>query len=233
MDRDPAARASLQGRQIAYVRDPLDALLLQIQGSGRLRLLDDRDAAGQPRVVRLGYAGSNGLGYVSVGRWLIQQGELPADQVSWPAIKSWAQTHPRRLNELLWANPRVVFFKELPADALQDGDGPIGSMGLPLTAQRSIAVDTRSVPLGTPVWIVSTLPSPSSDSGKTSLPQALQHLVVAQDTGSAITGAVRADYFWGSGADAQQWAGCTRQPLRMWVLWPRSSEPATSTAALP
>ena len=188
IDRDPAARASLQGTQIAYVRDPLDALLLQIQGSGRLRLLDDKDATGQPRVVRLGYAGSNGLGYVSVGRWLVQQGELPADQVSWPAIQSWAQAHPQRLNDLLWANPRVVFFKELPADALQDGEGPIGSMGLPLTAQRSIAVDTRSVPLGTPVWIVSTLPTPSSDSGKTPLPQALQHLVVAQDTGSAIVG---------------------------------------------
>ena len=186
-----------------------------------------RTGGGVPRNASTGKA-YRGINILSL--WVGAQAAGYTDD-RWATYRQWADIGAQvRKGE---RSTLVVFFKELPADALQDGEGPIGSMGLPLTAQRSIAVDTRSVPLGTPVWIVSTLPTPSSDSGKTPLPQALQHLVVAQDTGSAITGAVRADYFWGSGVDAQQWAGRTKQPLRMWVLWPRSSAPATNTAALP
>ncbi|MDH5341172.1 MAG: MltA domain-containing protein, partial [Rubrivivax sp.] len=207
LDTLPAARAALSGREIAYVADPLDALVLQIQGSGRLRITEPD---GRARTVRLAYAGHNDQPYRSVGRWLIDCGELPAGQASWPAIKDWARRNPARVNELLWANPRYVFFREepLPNPAL----GPRGAMGVPLTPGRSIAVDPRSVPYGTPVWIDTTEPLANSP---------LRRLVLAQDTGSAIVGAVRADFFWGWDGNAAEQAGRMRQPLRMWVLWPR------------
>jgi membrane-bound lytic murein transglycosylase A len=202
----PQAQASLRGREIAYVADPLDALALQIQGSGRLRI---NEPDGGVRTVRLAYAGHNDQPYRSVGRWLIDQGELPPGQASWPAIKAWAQRNPGRVNELLRANPRYVFFREepLPDPAV----GPRGSQGVPLTPLRSIAVDPKSVPHGTPVWIDTTEPMSSAP---------LRRLVLAQDSGSAIVGAVRADYFWGWEGDAAERAGRMRQPLRMWVLWP-------------
>jgi len=203
----PTARAALRGREIAYLTDPIDALVLQIQGSGRLRVTEPD---GSVRTVRLAYAGTNDQPYKSVGRWLIDRGELPAGQASWPAIREWTRRNPARVNELLWANPRFVFFREesLPDPAL----GPRGAMGVPLTPGRSIAVDPRSVPYGSPVWIDTTEPLGSAP---------LRRLVLAQDTGSAILGAVRADYFWGWGADAAEQAGRMKQPLRMWVLWPR------------
>ena len=207
LDTLPAAQASLRGREIAYVADPLDALTLQIQGSGRLRITEPD---GRVSATRLAYAGHNDHPYRSVGRWLIDQGELPAGQASWPAIKAWAQRNPARINELLWANPRYVFFREerMPDPAV----GPRGAQGVPLTPGRSIAVDPRSVPYGTPVWIDTTEPLSKAP---------LRRLVLAQDTGSAIVGAVRADFFWGWGGDAAEQAGRMRQPLRMWVLWPR------------
>jgi membrane-bound lytic murein transglycosylase A len=203
----PAAQAALRGREIAYVTSPLDALVLQIQGSGRLRITEPD---GRVRTVRLAFAGHNDHPYRSVGRWLIDQGELQAGQASWPAIKAWTQRNPARLEELLWANPRYVFFREepLPDPAV----GPRGAQGVPLTPGRSIAVDPRSVPYGTPVWIDTTEPLSSAP---------LRRLVLAQDTGSAIVGAVRADYFWGWGDEAAEQAGRMRQPLHMWVLWPR------------
>ncbi|MCB1998846.1 MAG: MltA domain-containing protein, partial [Rhodoferax sp.] len=172
------------------------------------------EADGRLSTVRLGFAGHNGHPYRSVGRWLIDQGELPADGVSWPAIKAWAQANPARLEEMLWVNPRMVFFREEP---LPDPSvGPRGAMGVPLTPRRSIAVDPRSVPYGSWVWIDTTEPLSSTP---------LQRLVTAQDTGSAITGAVRADFFWGWGDEAEQQAGRMKQPLRLWVLWPRGVAP--------
>ena len=207
LDTLPQAQASLRGREIAYVADPLDALVLQIQGSGRLRLTE---ADGSVRTTRLAYAGHNDQPYRSVGRWLIDQGELPADQASWPAIKAWAIRNPGRVDELLWSNPRYIFFREEPlADPAL---GPRGAQGVPLTPGRSIAVDPKSVPYGTPAWIATTEPLSS---------RPLRRLVLAQDTGSAIVGAVRADYFWGWAGDSVDRAGRMRQPLRMWVLWPR------------
>ena len=161
--------------------------------------------------MRLAYAGNNGQPYQSVGRWLIDQGELEPGQASWPQIRAWTDAHAARVNELLWANPRYVFFRE---EALPDPTlGPRGAQGVPLTPGRSIAVDPQSVPYGTPVWLVSTDPL----SG-----QPLRRVVLAQDTGSAIKGAVRADYFWGWGPDAATRAGRMKQPLRMWALWPRN-----------
>ena len=212
LDTLPAAQAALRGREIAFVADPLDALVLQIQGSGRLRL---QGSDGRVQTVRLAFAGHNDQPYASVGRWLINQGELKADGASWPAIKDWAKRNPKRVQEMLWANPRVVFFREEP---LPDPSmGPRGAMGVPLTPGRSIAVDPKSVPYGTLVWLDSTEPLSST---------ALQRLVLAQDTGSAITGAVRADYFWGWADGAEAQAGRMKQPLRLWVLWPKAAAPA-------
>jgi membrane-bound lytic murein transglycosylase A len=208
VDTLAAAQTSLRGRELAFVADPLDSLILQIQGSGRLHLTD---ADGSRKLVRAAFAGHNDQPYKSVGRWLIEQGELKPEQASWPAIKAWARMNPKRLNELLWSNPRVVFFREEPLS--DPALGPRGAQGVPLTPGRSIAVDAQSVPYGTPVWLDTTEPLASSP---------LRRLVMAQDTGSAITGAVRADYFWGWGEPAEQQAGRMKQVLRMWVLWPRN-----------
>jgi membrane-bound lytic murein transglycosylase A len=208
LDTLPAARSALKGREIAFVADPLDALVLQIQGSGRLRITEPD---GHVNTIRLAYAAHNGHGYASVGRWLIDRGEMRAEAASWPAIRDWARRHPRQLDEMMWSNPRVVFFREEP---LPDPElGPKGAQGVPLTPGRSIAVDPRSIPYGTLVWLDTTEPLSSTP---------LQRLVVAQDTGSAIVGAVRADYFWGWAGDAEAQAGRMKQPLRMWVLWPKS-----------
>jgi membrane-bound lytic murein transglycosylase A len=207
IDTLPTAQASLRGKEIAWLENPLDAMVLHIQGSGRLQV---QEPDGSERTVRLAYAGHNGLPYQSIGRWLLDQGLLKPGEASWPGIKAWAQRNPRRLNELLWQNPRYVFFRE---EVLSDpNQGPRGAQSVALTPGRSIAVDPRSVPYGTPVWIDTTEPLS---------PRPLQRLVMAQDTGGAIIGAVRADLFWGWGEDAETQAGRTRQPLRMWVLWPR------------
>lgn len=206
LETRPDARAALAGREIAWLSHPLDLLLLQIQGSGRLRLVD----AEAPRLIRVAYAGHNGHPYRSVGRWLIEQGELRAHEASWPGIRQWAARQPHRLQELMWTNPRVIYFR---AEPLPDPEiGPRGAQGVPLSPGRSVAVDPRAVPYGTPMWIDTTEPLSS---------RPLQRLVMAQDTGSAIIGAVRIDYFWGWGEAALEEAGRMRQPLRAWALWPR------------
>lgn len=198
-------RAPVRGREIAWVEDAVELFFLQIQGSGRL-LLDDGS------VMRVGFADHNGHPYRSIGRVLIDRGELPLERTSMQGIKAWARDNPAKLTELLNQNPRYVFFRELPgsgASAL----GPPGALGVPLTPQRSIAVDPRHVPLGAPVHIATTWPNTDKP---------LQRLMLAQDTGGAIRGAVRADFFWGSGDDAAREAGRMKQALRMWVLLPRS-----------
>ena len=211
LDTLPAAQDSLRGKVIAYVSDPLSVLTLQIQGSGRLNLVD---ADGSKKRIRVAFAGHNDQPYKSVGRWLIDQGELRAEQASWPGIKGWTQRNPQRVNELMWANPRVVFFREealpeIPAAALP---GPRGAQGVPLTPGRSIAVDAQSIPYGTPVWLSTTEPLSNTP---------LRRIVMAQDTGTAIVGAVRADYFWGPGDEAEAQAGRMKQALLMWALWPK------------
>jgi membrane-bound lytic murein transglycosylase A len=205
MDTLPEAQAALRGREIAYLADPIDALVLQIQGSGRVRIAQ---ADGTYTLVRLAYAGSNEQPYKSVGRWLLDQGAVR--DASWPAIKAWALQNPERVKELLWSNPRTVFFREEPLPVQDAAWGPRGAQGVALTPGRSIAVDPGSIPFGTPVWLTSMGPNVK-----------LQKLVLAQDAGSAITGAVRADYFVGWGAAAQELAGRLKQPLQLWVLWPK------------
>ncbi len=200
------AQQGLQGRAIAYLQSPLDALSLQIQGSGQLDLVQ---ADGTHQRIRLAFAGSNNQPYKSVGAWLRETHGVR--DLSWPAIKAWAASHPEQTNALMWSNPRVVFFKESPAsNEGQKSSGPIGAQGLPLTAGRSIAVDPKSVPFGTPVWLVSSGASVN-----------LKRLVIAQDTGAAIVGAVRADYYVGSGDAAGEVAGKLKQGLQLWALWPK------------
>lgn len=208
LDTLPAAAAALRGREIAWVASPLDLLVLQIQGSGRLRI-DEPD--GSQRTVRLAFAGHNDQPYQSVGRWLIEQGELRADGANWPAIRDWGRrASPARLQQMLWSNPRLVFFREEPL--VEPAPGPRGAQGVPLTAGRSVAVDPLAVPYGTPLWLDTTEPLSATP---------LRRLVMAQDTGTAITGAVRIDYFWGLGDEAEQQAGRMKQLLRLWALWPR------------
>ncbi len=214
IDSLPAAQAALRGREVAWVADPLDALMLQIQGSGRLVFTESN---GSRRTVRLAYAGHNDQPYQSVGRWLVDQGAFTLEQASWPAIRAWARANPSRVREMMAANPRYVFFREEP---LPDPEvGALGAQGVPLTPGRSIAVDRESIPYGSPVWMDSTEPQPWQLNPPPARP--MRRLVVAQDTGSAIVGAVRADLFWGWGEGIEDRAGRTKQPLRLWVLWPR------------
>lgn len=196
-----AGRTPAQGREIAWVNDAVELFFLQVQGSGRIRMDDGS-------VLRVGYADQNGHPYRSIGKWLVERGELTLDKASMQGIKDWAREHPDRLPELLAANPSYVFFRELPG---QDG-GPLGALGVPLTPERSIAVDPRTVILGAPVWLATTQPG----SG-----EPMNRLVMAQDTGSAIRGNVRADYFWGFGDEAGRTAGAMKQKGRMWLLLPK------------
>ena len=197
--------SQLAGKVLLWAADAIDLFFLQVQGSGRVEL----DNGGRMRV---GYADQNGHPYQSIGRWLVDRGEITMDQASMDGIKAWARANPKRLDELLNANPSFVFFRQLP-----DGnEGPIGALGVPLTEGRSLAVDPRTVPLGVPVFLATTRPS----DGKP-----LNRVMLAQDTGGAIKGAVRADFYWGSGPEAGIQAGRMRQTGRMWLLLPRDATP--------
>lgn len=195
-----SGEAAVRGREIVWVDDEIDLFFLQIQGSGRIQL-DNGE------IMRVGYADHNGHPYRSIGRVLVERGELPLERASMQGIKGWTRQNPGKISELLHHNASYVFFRELPAGL----SGPLGALGVPLTARRSVAVDARFVPLGAPVYIATTWPNSA---------RPLNRLMLAQDTGSAIRGAVRADYFWGFGEDATREAGRMKQPLRMWVLLP-------------
>jgi len=192
--------AAPRGKEIAWVDNAIDLFFLQIQGSGRIAL----DTG---ETIRVGYADQNGRPYRSIGRVLVERGDLPLEHASMQGIKAWARRHPEQLNDLLNSNPSYVFFRELPAGL----NGPLGALGVPLTAGRSVAIDPRHVPLGAPVFVATTWPN---------TPKPLNRLMLAQDTGGAIRGAVRADFFWGYGEAAGREAGRMKQPLRMWVLLP-------------
>lgn len=193
-------------RVLLWVDDAVELFFLQIQGSGRVKLPDGS-------LVRIGYADQNGHPYRSVGRELIERGEITLEQASMQGIQAWARANPAKLNELLNTNPSYVFFREVTA---KGDEGPQGALGVPLTAERSIAVDPRHVPLGAPVFLATTQPN-SSDP--------LRRLMLAQDTGGAIRGVVRADFFWGFGAEAGKHAGRMKQPGQMWVLLPPGVAP--------
>lgn len=205
-----AQSAGLAGKELLWVDDPIEAFFLQVQGSGRVHLADSKET------VRVAYADQNGHPYKSIGRYLVDKGEMTLDQASAQNIKAWFVANPARRQELLNANPSYVFFKE---EKIADPNrGPKGALGVPLTPQRSIAVDPQFVPLGAPVFLATT--QPGSDI-------ALQRLMMAQDTGGAIKNAVRADYFWGFGAPAGEKAGKMKQRGMMWVLLPKQMDIAS------
>ncbi|KPK09221.1 MAG: transglycosylase [Betaproteobacteria bacterium SG8_39] len=188
---------------LAWVSDPVALFFLQIQGSGRIAFDDGSQ-------LRLGYADQNGHPYRSLGRHLVERGELPLEEASMQGIQAWGAAHPEKLRAALDANPSYVFFRELPTLAAQAG--PIGALGVPLHARASLAVDRRFIPLGAPLYLATTLPLSDAP---------LEQLAVALDTGGAIRGPVRADYYWGSGPEAGAIAGRMRQQGRLWLLWPR------------
>lgn len=207
--RDIDANPRFTALELAYVDDPFALLQLQIQGSGRLVM---RDAGGAERISRVAWAGHNDQPFQSVVRALLDRGEV-ADATP-RTLSEWARRNPSRVREALAVNPRVVYFRE---EALPDAaTGPRGAQGVPLTPGRSVAVDRAFIALGTPLWLDSTEPLSTTP---------LRRLVLAQDTGSAIVGAVRADLFWGWGDAAAQQAGRTKQPLRLWALLPQGQKP--------
>jgi membrane-bound lytic murein transglycosylase A len=207
-----ASSRVLAGQELVWVEDPVEAFFMQIQGSGKVQIVD----APSPEMIRLAYADQNGQPYRSIGKWLIDQHELGASEASMQGIKGWVAAHPDRAEQLFNVNPRVVFFKEekLPDPTV----GPKGALGVPLTDGRSIAVDPKVVPLGSPVYLATSMPNANVP---------VQRLVSAADTGAAIVtaadAAVRVDLYFGSGAKAGEDAGRMKQSGQMWVLLPNRS----------
>ncbi len=199
--RDILTSGVMEGRglEIAWVDDPVELFFLQIQGSGRVKLQDGS-------WVRVGFGGANGHKYRSLGAELVRRGVYKAHQVSAQVIKSWVRRNPVAGRELLFHNPSYVFFREVRR--VSAADGPLGAMNRSVTAMRSVAVDPAFVPLGSPVWLE------KDGDGK------MRRLMIAQDTGSAIKGAQRADIFFGTGDAAGQAAGRLKDPGRMVVLLP-------------
>ena len=194
---------------IVYLQDPIDAFFLQIQGSGRIQLEDKS-------TIRLGFSASNGHPYRSIGSWLIQNNELKPSSASMQGIKNWLKENPSRQNELLNQNPRMIFFKDL-SKTLKVDDGPIGSLGIPLTPGRSIAIDTNYVSLGLPIFLSTIIPKARFLNKNLTIGK---RLVFAQDTGKAIKGPNRGDLFFGSGVVAGDQAGQMKYPGTMTVLIP-------------
>ena len=200
-----AGTAGLKGRELFWVEDAVELFFLQIQGSGRIELVDGRQ-------IKVGYAEQNGQPYVSIGKKLIEMGEMKLEDASMQGIKAWGERNPHKLTALLELNPSYVFFRELPDNL----NAPLGALGVPLTNEYSIAVDPRTIPLGSPVFLATTQPNSATP---------LNRLMLAQDTGGAIRGPVRADFFWGFGEKAAVQAGRMKQQCRMWVLFPKGGEP--------
>ena len=202
-----AGKAAVAGKELLFVDDPVEAFFLQIQGSGRVQLPD-------ASVVRVGYADQNGQPYRSIGRILVERGELPLEKASMQGIKQWGHDHSDALPALLAENPSYVFFREATPNPAAAIDGPSGALGVPLAVGRSIAVDPRFIPLGAPVYVATTWPLSN---------RPLNRLMLAQDTGGAIRGPVRADWFWGFGEEAAQQAGRMKQEGTLWLLWPKGA----------
>ncbi|HSI43961.1 MAG TPA: murein transglycosylase A [Methylotenera sp.] len=191
----------LKGRELLYIDDIIDVFFLQIQGSGLVQL----DTGEQ---VHVGYADQNGHTYNSIGKLLVERGELTLDKASMQGIKNWARNNLDKLRELLNNNPSYVFFRELPAGL----PGPLGALGVPILGEHSVAVDPKFVPLGSPIFLSTTEPNSAKP---------LKRLMMAQDTGGAIKGGVRADFFWGAGNEAGAKAGAMKQTGKIWVLLPK------------
>lgn len=211
-DRAALDGGALDGRnlEIVYVDDPVDAFFLHIQGSGRIEL----DTG---ETLRVGYAAQNGHAYFAIGRELIRRGALDRRTVSMQGIRDWLARNPDEADAVMAMNRSFVFFRVLT------GDGPIGAGGVALTPERSLAVDRRYIPLGAPVWLDAS--APDGHGGE----QRLRRLLVAQDTGGAIRGAVRGDVFWGHGERAAEIAGRMKHEGRMYLLLPKGLSPAPAS----
>jgi membrane-bound lytic murein transglycosylase A len=190
-----------QDKPLVWVDSPVDAFFIQIQGSG-LVTLDDGT------LMRVGYAGQNGHPYYAVGRELVKRGIYRKDEVSMQSIRAWMEANPQQAHDLMITNKSYVFFREL------DGEGPVGGEGIALTPHRSLAIDHSIIPYGMPVWLSAENPAQPS--------QSMNRLMVTQDTGGAIRGPVRGDYFWGYGTAAEQMAGAMKSKGRYWFLIPKT-----------
>lgn len=197
-----------QGLELLYLADRFDAFVLHVQGSGRVVLPDGS-------VVRLAYAAKNGHPYTSIGRILIERGEIAKEDMSLATLEAWVRQNPKAAKELMWQNRSYIFFRELAAS--ESRAGPLGAQGVSLTPGRSLAVDASIHHLGTPIWV--DAPELAEPGG-----ERFRRLMVAQDVGSAIKGAGRGDIYWGSGAAAREIAGVTRHAGRFWTLVPRSMD---------
>lgn len=193
--------SSLQGKELLWVDDVIDLFFLQVQGSGIVQLENGER-------VPVGYADQNGHGYQSIGRLLVERGELTLDKASMQGIKDWARNNLDKLGELLNSNPSYVFFRELPTGL----PGPIGALGVPILAERTVAIDPKHIPLGAPLFLSTTYPNSQKP---------FKRLMMAQDTGGAIKGGVRADFYWGAGPEAGRKAGAMKQRGKIWVLLPK------------
>ena len=191
-----------KGLELVWVDDDVDAYFMDVQGSGRI-IMEDGSVKG------VGYAGKNGRSYFAIGKALVDSGEIAKADISMQTIRAWIKQHPDEGRELMKRNASYVFFRFTSGEA---SIGPTGAMGVPLTAQRSLAVDKRYLPLGIPIWLNAQHPK-----GK----QRLQRLVIAQDTGGAIKGAVRGDFYWGQGEQAGEMAGGMKSQGRFYILVPR------------
>ncbi|MBI1210303.1 MAG: murein transglycosylase [Alphaproteobacteria bacterium] len=198
-----------RAKALAYVDDPVDAFFLQVQGSGRVKLADGS-------VIRVGYDGQNGFPYTAIGRVLVQRGAIPKDQLSMQSIRIWLDAHPGDARALMNENASYVFFKELPIS--DPNQGAPGSAGVPLTAEASLAVDTRFHGLGAPMWIEAH--APARDAAQPDVD--FDRLLVAQDTGGAIRGPVRGDVYWGAGKVAESIAGRMAHKGTLYVLLPKA-----------
>jgi membrane-bound lytic murein transglycosylase A len=204
-------KTPLAGLELVWVEDIVELYFLHIQGSGRVQLAEGG-------IMRVGYADQNGHPFRSLAGHLIRARELRPYQASMQGIKAWALAHPKKLRGYMNMNPSFIFFKELDSNDL----GPIGTLGVPLTDERSLAVDPRVVPLGPPVFLSTVMPGTRTP---------LNRLMVAQDTGGAIAGGVRADFFWGFGDSAGEIAGRMKQEGKMWVLLPKGYQPEQARPA--
>jgi membrane-bound lytic murein transglycosylase A len=192
-----------QRLELLYVSDPIDAFFLQIQGAGRVRMPDGRD-------IRVSYDGQNGQAYIPIGRILVDRREMKLEDVTLQSIRAWLIAHPKQAPALMNMNPSYVFFREIPGTAPEQG--PPGALGAPLTPLRSIAVDKSFIPMGAPVWIETTDPVTAAP---------IRQIMMAQDVGGAIKGAIRADIFFGWGAAAEERAGRMNKPGAVYIFLPR------------
>ena len=201
--RGEMENTSLDAPVLLYVDDPVDVFILHIQGSGRVETPDG--------VVRIGYAANNGHAFVGIGGLMREEGVLEPGKTSMPHIREWLKKNPQKAQDIMRMNPRYIFFRILDGNL----SGPLGAAGVPLTAERSLAVDTTYIPLNTPLFLNTT-----NANGKK-----INKLVVAQDIGSAIKGPIRGDYFWGYGEEAFQEAGRMKSTGSYILLWPRGAVP--------